>query len=30
LALERLKKFTGQDFGKDQAAWKNWIEENTE
>ena len=29
-ALERLKKFTGQDFDKDQATWKNWIEKNIE
>lgn len=29
-ALERLKKITGQDFAKDQAAWKNWIEKNVE
>ncbi len=27
-ALERLKNLTKQDFGKDQAAWKSWIEAN--
>ena len=30
VALEQLKKFTGQDFGKDQVAWKKWIEKNVE
>jgi hypothetical protein len=28
LALERLKKWTGQDFGHDVAAWERWLAEH--
>jgi hypothetical protein len=29
MALEKLKKLTGQKFGKDKYAWRKWIESNT-
>jgi len=27
-ALEKLRKFTGQKFGKNKNAWRRWIEQN--